>query len=182
MNRIRLISTCFCLLTFSLAVGQPNQLTPSDTDSKISFKIKNLGLTVDGDFKGLTGSIQFNAANPLDTKVDVSVDASTINTGIEARDGHLSKQDYFDVKNYPLISFKSSKVVNSTKAGTYFIYGVLSIKKTQKEISFPFEVSELRDGYLFKGKFNINRRGYEVGGNSMTLGDNVNIELSVFSK
>ena len=97
------------------------------------------------------------------------------------RDSHLKEDSYFDVKNYPVIRFVSEKVSASNKNGTLFISGKLTIKKTTKDISFPFTTKEENGAYIFDGEFKINRRDFEVGGSS-TLSDNVTVRLHVITK
>jgi polyisoprenoid-binding protein YceI len=156
-------------------------LVPGEEGSSVRFRIKNLGFNVTGSFSGLDGAIHFDAAKPASASFEVSIDANTVNTGIDMRDSHLRKEDYFDVKNHPRIRFVSTKVTNSTKAGTFFLYGNLTIKGTTKEISFPFSATPNETGYLFEGEFKINRRDFKVGGGS-TVGDNLTVMLKVQAK
>ena len=60
--------------------------TPVDNGSKVHFVIDNFGIATGGDFKGLTGTIKFDASNPVASDFAVSVDVSTIDTDIESRD------------------------------------------------------------------------------------------------
>lgn len=154
---------------------------PVNEGSKVSFKIKNFGFTVDGFFSGLKGNITFNPADLHACSFEVTVDASTINTDNNMRDNHLREDTYFDVKNHPAIRFVSEKVTQSNKKGMLFIFGKLTIKNKTKDISFPFTATESNGGYVFDGEFKINRRDFEVGGGS-TLSDNVTINLHIISK
>jgi polyisoprenoid-binding protein YceI len=155
--------------------------TPVDKESKIEFKIKNFGFNTGGSFSGLKGKIHFEQSNLSASNFDVTIDANSINTDNNMRDNHLREDSYFDVKNHPVIHFVSEKVSPSNKSGTLFISGKLTIKKTTKDISFPFTAKETKDGYEFDGEFKINRKDYEVGGSS-TLSDNVTITLHVVAK
>ena len=159
----------------------PRQFTPSDRESSVRFRIKNFGFNVAGTFTGLQGKIIFDPNNLATAKVEVSIDARTINTGIDLRDNHLRKSDYFDVENYPQIKFVSVKISPGTKSGTLFIFGRLTIKKVTKDISFPFTVTPKDNGYLFSGEFKLNRRDFKVGGGS-TISDNLTVMLSVIAK
>src|SRR5689334_14954299 len=141
-------------------------LTPVDSASEVTFKIKNLGFNTGGSFSGLAGTITFDPDNPDGCSFDVHIDANTVNTGVEMRDDHLRGNDYFDVKNHPQIRFVSQKVTGSKKNGTLFVSGKLTIKGITKEISFPFTAQPVKDGYLFNGEFKINRRDFKVGGGS----------------
>jgi polyisoprenoid-binding protein YceI len=158
------------------------QYAPADQGSTVQFKIKNFGFNVTGSFSGLKGSINFDPNNPAGTSFDVSIDANTINTGIDARDNHLREDSYFDVKNYPQIRFVSDKVTKSSgKDGDYEVSGKLTIKNHTKDISFPFTATAADNGYLFKGQFKINRKDFDVGGSS-TISNNLEVSLSVLAK
>ncbi|HEY0679042.1 MAG TPA: YceI family protein [Chitinophagaceae bacterium] len=152
--------------------------TPVDAGSKVKFSIRNLGLNANGSFTGLAGSIKFDPSNLAVSRLEVSVDANSINTGIDARDNHLKKEDYFHVKKYPKISFISDHVTRSAN-GAFILHGKLTIKGVTKEVSFPFEASTQKEGYVFTGEFKLNRRDFNIGKSSLVLSDNLNVVLSV---
>jgi polyisoprenoid-binding protein YceI len=156
--------------------------TPVDNGSKVHFVINNFGIATGGDFKGLSGTVKFDPAHPANSDFDISVDASTINTDIEARDNHLRKSEYFDVKNYPKLSFKSTKVTKTNKDGYLYMFGNITIKGVTKEIKFSFTATTKNGGYLFEGSFKLNRRDFGVGGNSISISDDLTVSLSIFAK
>ena len=156
------------------------QYKPAEQGSSVNFTIKNLGFDLEGTFKGLQGDITFDPANPATSVFDVTSDASTVNTDNSLRDGHLKGDSYFDVKNYPRIHFVSTKV-SEGKNGNYDITGKLTIKKTTRVISFPFSATPATDGFVFKGKFSINRKDYDVGGTS-TISNNLDVSLNILAK
>ena len=152
---------------------------PVDEASKVSFKIKNFGSSVDGNFKGLKGTIDFNPSDVINARFDVTLSTATIDTGIGMRDNHLRKPDYFGVADFPLIRFVSTKVVASGKTSEAIITGKLTIKKITKEISFPFRYSEANGMLQFTGEFQINRRDFNVGGSSISLADELKVMIDV---
>lgn len=169
------------ILTIKCSVAQI-LLTPVDEGSSVHFVIKNFGIKTGGDFTGLKGTIKFDPANFGTSVFDVSVDANTIDTDNSSRDGHLRKEEYFDVTKYKTIYFKSTKVVRSTVAGRFYVYGNLTIKDVTKPIEFGFGATPKNGGYVFDGEFEINRRDFGVGGSSISLSDNLTVSLSVFAK
>ena len=172
--------TAIVLLITGISFGQT--YTPTDAGSKVHFVIKNFGINTRGSFDGIAGSITFDPANLSTASFNVTVDAKTVDTDIEARDNHLRKAEYFDVEKYPTISFRSTKVTATNKDGYLYLFGVLTIKNVSKEISFPFTQTSKDGGILFKGDFKINRRDYGVGGSSFSVSDDVSVELSIFAK
>jgi len=151
------------------------QLKPVDDQSKVSFRIKNLGFGVTGTFSGLQGHIRFDPAKPADALFDVTVNAASVNTDNSTRDEHLRGETYFDVKKYPVIRFVSDAVT----AGQ--VTGKLTVKDITKTISFPFTATHTGGGYTFSGSFHINRRDFHVGGGS-TISDNLDVTLQVVAK
>lgn len=178
MNRLIAIITSL-FLTANLGA---QVLKPVDEESSVKFRIKNFGFnTVTGAFKGLQGSIRFNPENLAASSIDVTIDAKTVNTGINLRDNHLRKEEYFDVKNHPVIRFVSTRITPSSKAGTLFIFGKLTVKNVTREISFPFSVATQEGGYQFTGEFKINRIDFGVG-ESSSVSDNLTVILKVVAR
>jgi len=167
----------FCVVT---AFGQ--NYTPTDAGSKVRFVIKNFGINTGGTFEGLAGSIIFDPANLAGASFNVSVDAKTVDTDVEARDNHLRKEEYFDVEKYPKLSFRSTKITTTNKDGYLFMFGVITIKNISKEISFPFKQTSKDGGILFDGEFKLNRLDFGVGGKSFSMSDELSVELSIFAK
>jgi polyisoprenoid-binding protein YceI len=167
----------FCVVT---AFGQ--NYTPTDAGSKVRFVIKNFGINTGGTFEGLAGSVVFDPANLAGASFNVSVDAKSVNTDMEARDNHLRKEEYFDVEKYPKLSFRSTKITTTNKEGYLFMFGVITIKNISKEISFPFKQTSKDGGILFDGEFKLNRLDFGVGGKSFSMSDELNVELSIFAK
>src|SRR5438046_1981443 len=133
MKRYLLIPVLLTAWIYSSA----QNYTPVDSSSSVKFKVKNLGFNVSGNFSGLQGTITFDPNNLSACKFDVSIDANSVNTGIDMRDNHLRDEDYFDVKNHPRIKIVSTKITPSTKSGVLYFFGNLTIKNTTKEVSFP---------------------------------------------
>ena len=167
-----------CVIAFAT---QSQVLKPVNEQSSVKFRVKQFGFNVTGSFTGLQGSIKFSPQELQASHFDVTIQSDSINTGIDLRDNHLRKPDYFDVKKYPVIHFVSGRITNSTKAGTLFITGKLTIKNVTRDISFPFTAVPQEDGYLFTGEFKINRLDFGVG-ESSSVGDNVTVTLKVFAR
>jgi len=107
--------------------------------SEIQFSAKHLMIsTVRGRFNSYTGTVEGDEQNPTAAKVDVQIDASSLVTGDEKRDGHLRSPDFLDVEQFPYITFKSSRVqqVDATHGK---LVGELTIRDVTKEVVLDFE-------------------------------------------
>lgn len=171
-----LITLFLNLLLFSVQAQTEWKLARGST---VTFVIKNAKLKVDGKLEGLQTVIKFDGQNLSTSSIEASVQTQTINTDNATRDGHLRKEEYFDVVKYPKISIKS---VSFSKSGNnYKGKFKLTIKGVTKEIEIPFTYTENIGSADFKGSFTINRLDYKVGESSWILSDNLIISLNILS-
>lgn len=126
--------------------------------SNVIFQINKLIFQpVKGIFSGMTGSILFDSDNLSSSFFNVCIDAGSINTSEPARDTHLKSEEFFDVKNFPLICF-TSKSVSKIDNG-FSTHGDLNIKgKTQ-----PAEIVFQHTNNLLQGQLSVNRFDFELG-------------------
>lgn len=166
----------FILITNSIMA---QNFIANNENSKINFVIKNIGLNVNGSFSGLKGTITFDAKDLKTSEINVSVNSNSVNTDNSARDKHLRKDDYFDVEKFPVITFKSTKIESATRLNRYNVEGILTIKGISKTIKFELIATEKVDNLELKCNFEINRRAFKVGANSLVLSDNVKMNLII---
>jgi len=164
-------------------------IDPSHT--LIEFSAKHMMVTtVKGRFKQFSGTVDIDEANPADSKVDVTIETTSIDTGAEQRDAHLRGADFFDAEKYPAITF-TSKRVEALGDERYRVTGDLTIHGVTREI--PLEVT--REGVTknmqgkqiqsFSTAFTISRKDFglewnvalESGG--WLVSDQVKISLEV---
>jgi polyisoprenoid-binding protein YceI len=82
--------------------------------TQVAFAWERVGLSrQQGRFTDTTGTVSFDPARPEDSRVEVSLRASSLQTGVEALDRHLRSADFFDAAQYPTITFKSTAVVRT---------------------------------------------------------------------
>ena len=171
----------FTLIIFASLSASAQEYIPADAGSSVHFAIKHFGFNAGGSFTGLKGNIFFDPNNIGSSKLNVSVDAASINTENESRDKSLRTDEYFDVKRFPLITLQSAKISNTNKTseGYYFFTGDFTIRDSTHSISFPFKAEKTVEGYVFTGEFEIDRLDYGVGEQSTVLGDKVKISFTV---
>ena len=154
-------------------------LTIDSSSSEAAFSVKKVGfITVKGTLSDFSGQITFDKEDVENSSFEVSVNTNTIKTDSAKRDEHLRNQDFFDVDNYPNISFKSTSIQSS---GTQFkALGNLTILQTTKSIEIPFNY----DNGIFSGHFSINRLDYLLGQKfpSLIVGKTIQISISCKTK
>ncbi len=107
--------------------------------SYANFSAKHMMITtVRGSLAVVSGTIEFDPANPAAASVEATLDATSVNTGMGDRDGHLKSPDFLDVANHPTITFKSTKV-EPTGDNTARITGDLTIRGTSKPVVMEAE-------------------------------------------
>ena len=118
------------------------KLDPAHTT--VEFAVKHMMFTtVRGRFKTFTGTIYADEADPSKSRVEVEIDAASIDTGVGDRDTHLRSADFLDVENHPKIRFDSTRVSGERrKEGDRFtVAGDLEIRgvKLPVELNVTFE-------------------------------------------
>lgn len=96
--------------------------------AQVEFAVKHMMIsTVKGQFSKLSGTFHLDEQNVAASRVEVAIDAASINTHQDYRDNHLRSADFLDVEKYPTITFKSTQV-EQTGAETAKVTGDLTIK------------------------------------------------------
>lgn len=170
--------TLILLVQLFIPIFAIAQYKPVEQLSTLTFNIKNLGFNVEGSFKGFDGNINFDPQNLATSNFNVAINAATVNTDNDLRDGHL-RDEFFEVKSYPRIHLESTKLAG--KNGSYVFTGTLAMKSTTKPVSFPFTATLVNDAYIFKGGFKIKRKDFGVGGTS-TVADELEVNINVTAK
>jgi polyisoprenoid-binding protein YceI len=169
-------------LCFALFVGATMLLSAftiyNSIDWRITdgYSIKFTGKHVEGIFKTFTGDISFDENNLSSSTFSIAIDVSSINTGNGIKNRHAKNDKWFDAKQFPTITFKSSKF--SKSGAGYQVDGTLKMHGITKQISIPFTFTS----NIFKGNFSVNRLDYGVGtmeGMSKKVSNEINIEIVV---
>ena len=107
--------------------------------SSVSFKVRHMMVTnVRGEFGTFSGEISYDPKNPAKTTAKVSIDASSIDTNDEKRDGHLRSPDFFDTAKFATITFDSTKAKTSGKNGLE-VHGKLTMRGVTKPVVLEVE-------------------------------------------
>lgn len=109
------------------------------THALVEFSVKHMAIsTVKGHFKSFTASGETNDAG-VPTSLTMEIDAASIFTNNEQRDGHLTSGDFFDAEKFPKITFQSTKVTGS--GDDLVIEGNLTIKGVTQPITLKGEIA-----------------------------------------
>jgi polyisoprenoid-binding protein YceI len=191
---ILLFAPLALMLTAAVAAAEPQTFKIDTSHSNVGFNIRHFFSRVSGRFKEFSGNIQFDEKNLAGSSVDVTIQAASIDTGNERRDGDLRSASFFNTDTLPTITFKSTKVVPGPEK-TFLIYGDFTMHGVTKPVTL--EANLLGVGQVamggrpprtiagFEAKTTIDRKDYGIVWNrtldqgGTMLGDDVAINLTV---
>jgi polyisoprenoid-binding protein YceI len=155
--------------------------------SAAQFSIRHLGIsTVRGTFTKLSGDVTYAPADVSKSSVNVTIDASSVDTRVEKRDNDLRSDHFFDVAKYPTITFKSKRVA-AAGSGKLTIVGDLTIHGVTKEVTLdvtgptPPIKNPMGPGQRMGASASTKINREDFGMNYMTgmIGDEVEIQIDV---
>ncbi|HVZ76346.1 MAG TPA: YceI family protein [Gemmatimonadaceae bacterium] len=157
----------------------------------VEFAVKHMMIaTVKGRFATVSGSVTTQGEDPKTAIVDVTIDAASIDTREDKRDAHLRSADFFNVEQFPTLTFKSKRV-DAHADGALRVIGDLTIKDVTREVTLDAEFAGqgkdpwggFRVGYSATTKIKRSDFGLtwnvalEAGG--VLVGDEIKISLEV---
>jgi polyisoprenoid-binding protein YceI len=159
--------------------------------SSVSFSVRHLMISkVHGSFKTWSGSLETDDANPANSKVQVSIDAASIDTKEPQRDDHLRSADFLDAANHPKVTFESTGV-QKVNDEHFKVSGNLTIRGVSKPVTLDTEYfGRQKDPWGgeragFSAKTSVERKDFglvfniALDGGGFVIGDKVEITLDV---
>jgi polyisoprenoid-binding protein YceI len=164
--------------------------------SSIGFSINHFFTPVKGSFEDFDLDINFDPKDLENSSFNLTVRIASVRTGTEKRDGHLQTEDFFNAEKFPVMTFKSNKII-SKGDNMYVAKGKLKIKDVEKDIDLPFKLlgvkiipeemqqkmRGLKEAASFQASYSLNRLEYTVGTGSwaatVMVGDEVTIDIAV---
>ncbi len=159
--------------------------------SEIAFSVRHLMVaTVRGRFNRFQGVIEFDPAHPESGRVEVTIDAASIDTRNEQRDNHLRSPDFLDVEKYPTITFVSKRI-EPLGDNRFRVVGDLTLRGVTREVALEAEFLGVskdpwggeRAGFSARAKLNRHDFGaswnvaLETGG--WLVGDTLDVTLDI---
>jgi polyisoprenoid-binding protein YceI len=171
------------------ATNNKTTWTIDASHAEVGFSVRHLMIsTVRGRFGGVSGTAIIDDRNPSASKVDVTVDVSSIDTRQEQRDAHLRSPDFFDVANHPTMHFVSTRIEGDITS-EFKLVGNLTIRGVTHEVALNATAEGRgrdpwgndRAGFSAAGKINRGDWGLtwnqvlEAGG--VTVSDEVKLSI-----
>jgi polyisoprenoid-binding protein YceI len=174
------------LLLVSLPALAADTYVIDATHSEISFKIRHMLAKTTGRFTKFEGAVVIDEKDLKKSTVEVTIDVASINTDSDGRDKHLRGADFFDVAQFPKITFKST-AVREVEKGKLEITGAFTMRGVTKTITFPITNAGTQPGMrpgsvvagFIDGALKLNRNEFGIKYGAGMLGDEVEISLNV---
>ncbi|MBI2884886.1 MAG: YceI family protein [Candidatus Omnitrophica bacterium] len=158
--------------------------------STVSFKIRHLFSKVGGQFRAVEGTVEYEPDHPEQWKAAATIQADSIDTRVEQRDKHLRSKDFFDVEQYPVITFRSTEVTDATATNAK-LHGVLALHGVEQPVVLDLTIhgvgkdpwGNVRAG--FSASTMINRKDFGLTWNQtletgqLLVGEEVEISLEI---
>ena len=173
----------------SIAELTPGTWNVDVSHSGVTFVARHLMVTkVRGRFTDFAGTITV-ADDPLQSKVEATVQMASVTTGDDGRDGHLRNNDFFDIETYPTMQFVGAGIV--ADGDDYRLNGDLTIKGVTKPVSFELEFDGVATDPWnntkagFTAETEINRKDFGVDWNvaleagGVLVGEKVKVTLDI---
>ena len=131
--------------------------------STIAFHVK-ASIPIEGTFEAWNATLAFTSPEASTGSLDIKIQADSVNTGSKSKDKKLKGDECFDVKQYPYITFQSTKVVQ-TGPHVYDVPGTFTVRGVSKSESLTFNADREGEGTgEIKGTLDFDRRDFGLGG------------------
>ncbi len=152
--------------------------------SSVVFRILHMGVSnFYGRFGAMKGEVVL-ADKAEDCKVSMEIDANSIDTNNKQRDDHVRGPEFFNVAEFPAITFESTKV--SKSGGKYSLTGNLEFHGVTKEVKVDMQLVGAKDtgarmGYRagFEGKLTVDRTAFGITAFEDALGKDIEITIAI---
>jgi len=164
---------------------QQGTFTVDPAHTSIGFDIGHLGLSrVQGRFDKMTGSLYADAKDIAKSNVNITIDASSIDTAVAPRDADLRSPNFFDVAKYPTLTFASTSIKKQGKGFT--AVGNLTMKGVSKPVTINFKVyGPIKDPWgntrigVVANPLVIHRSAFGMTADANSVSDDVTVRLSL---
>jgi polyisoprenoid-binding protein YceI len=183
-RRVLPIALALTLSGVILAQARADDFTIDPYHSSISFQISHLGLTyVHGRFNEFSGSFNLDKTDPAKSSFNLTIKTASVDTNNAKRDTHLRSPDFFDAKQNPAITFKSTAV--KAAGDGYQVTGNLTLNGVSRPVTFTLEggkMAEFPKGAVrigFHTHFTLKRSDFEMKKMVGPLGDEVRVAIGI---
>lgn len=152
--------------------------TAGAADGGVTFRVLQAGAPFTGHFTRFTGDICFGQGGI--SRIDASLDPSSVDTGLPELDAGLKGKDFFAVDKYPRVTFTSTSV--QSQGDTHTVRGMLEIKGNRRDVEVVLHTRQAGGKMSISGTFTLDRLQYDIGmgdwTNTKWLGAEVKLDIN----
>ena len=186
MMRLALLTGTLTLAA-PLALAQSSTWVPDKAHSEVDFTILHMSLSnVHGRFGNIGGAITLNESDITKSAVNVTIDVSTVDTGVSQRDSDLKSSNFFDVSQFPTSTFVSTSVAKNgsglTVSGNLTLHGVTKPVVLQVEgPTGPVPGMDHKPHSGFAATTTISRNAFGIGTRypASVVGDDIKLSVDL---
>ncbi|WP_207493571.1 YceI family protein [Aridibaculum aurantiacum] len=152
---------CFILMLTAIALqAQAQVLRMTDETTEVKYVARHLGGRLEGNFKGVQGSAQFDPNALANSYLKLSFATGTVTTNANYVGPNLIKEACFDPAKYPTLELFSTSIKKLQGQNEYEFHGQLKVKGKTRNIAFPMTVTANAGGYDFAFAFKLLRKHF----------------------
>jgi polyisoprenoid-binding protein YceI len=190
MRMLKMTGALLLMVSVGSAQAEMKTYKVDPRHSEASFQVRHMMVAkVRGRFTEFTGEIQVDPAKPETGAVQFTIQAKSVNTGVDQRDNHLRSDAFFDVEKFPEITFKSEKIV-AKGPDDFEVTGPFTMHGVTKQVTLPVKmtgkIADRRgDRYGFEVTTVLNRKDYGINYNKVLdnggvqVGDEVTVDINL---
>ena len=178
------LATLIAAASFSAQAADKYDIDPTHT--QVQFTYNHMGFSnITGRFDEVSGDFQFDAADPTQSSVSITIPVASISTGVDKLDEHLLKADFFDATQFPTATFKSTGVTAAGE-GKLAVAGDLTIHGVTRPVVLDVTINGVGEHPMrklpaagFDASAKIKRSDFGVGAYVPAVGDEVTLSITV---
>jgi polyisoprenoid-binding protein YceI len=178
-----IFTVVFTVLQASFGLSQVPVFKVTPQQSSIKFYVKS-SVALTGDFKTWNAALTFKSTDVASGALDIEIQAASVDSGSGMKDGKLKSKDFFNVSENPVITFKSTKIVQ-TGPTTFDVPGTFTIRGVSKPETLTLTVNGAGTGSGdIKGTMAFDRKDYGMNSGIpfIKIADRVEVNVDIFAK
>jgi polyisoprenoid-binding protein YceI len=182
-----LLATALALATPAFAAAAPYEIDARHT--QVLFEYSHFGLShITGRFMEVSGTFDFDPANPAASRIEVAIPIATVSTGVPKLDEHLQSPDFFDAASFPTATFRSTSVTAAGE-GRWNVAGELTLHGVTRPVTLAVKVNYAGPHPMskapvagFDATTTIRRSEFGISGMLPNVPDEVRIRITMEAK
>lgn len=178
------LATLIAAASFSAQAAEKYDIDPTHT--QVQFTYNHMGFSnITGRFDEVQGEFLFDAADPTQSSVSITIPVASLSTGVAKLDEHLLKADFFDATQFPTATFKST-AVTAAGEGKLDVAGELTIHGVTRPLVLAVTINGVGEHPMrkvaaagFDATARIKRSDFGVGAYVPAVGDEITLSITV---